>query len=169
VIVNSDEVGEAIRVQRRGRSIAMTGEEVDTFLAFERTCRVATVGASGAPDISPLWFVWDGTSCWLNSLYKSQRWTNLVRDPRIAIVMDAGEQFHELRGVEISGEAEIVGEVPRTAEPLSSVAWTEREFARKYMGGGEYKPDGRHAWVRVRPAKVVSWDFRKNPALKRLS
>jgi hypothetical protein len=26
--------------------------------------------------------------------------------------------------------------------------------------------DGRHAWLRIRPEKFVSWDFRKSPALR---
>jgi hypothetical protein len=27
--------------------------------------------------------------------------------------------------------------------------------------------DGRHAWLRITPAKIVSWDFRKLAALGR--
>jgi len=46
--------------QRRGRAIAMTGAEVDEFLATERTCRVATARRDGRPHVAPLWFVWDG-------------------------------------------------------------------------------------------------------------
>ena len=42
--------------QRRSRKIAMTSEELDAFLANERTCRVATVSATGAPHNTPLWF-----------------------------------------------------------------------------------------------------------------
>jgi nitroimidazol reductase NimA-like FMN-containing flavoprotein (pyridoxamine 5'-phosphate oxidase superfamily) len=51
-----------MKEQRRGRKIAMTPQEVDTYLAAERTCRVATVGADGAPHVTPLWFAWDGAS-----------------------------------------------------------------------------------------------------------
>ena len=81
--------------QRRGRAIAMTPAEVDEFLAAERTCRVATASRDGRPHVAPLWFVWDGTSLWLNSVVRSQRWTDLARDPRIAVVVDAGVQFRD--------------------------------------------------------------------------
>jgi hypothetical protein len=91
------------RAQRRGRAIAMTAAEVDQFLATERTCRVATAGADGRPHVAPLWFVWDGTSLWLSSLVRSQRWTDLMRDPRVAVIVDAGVEYSELRGVELSG------------------------------------------------------------------
>lgn len=82
-----------VKTQRRGRAIAMTREEVDAFLAGERTCRVATVGSDGEPHVAPLWFVWDGEHVWLNSLVRSQRWTDLQRDPRVSLVVDAGVEF----------------------------------------------------------------------------
>ena len=149
--------------QRRGRAIAMTAEEVDDFLLGERTCRVATVGADGSPHVAPLWFVWVGGALWLNSIMKSQRWTDLARDPRIAVVVDAGTEFWELRGVEITGSAEVVGEVPRCSSPLAALAAVEAAYARKYRGTDEFTPDGRHGWLRVSPEKITSWDFRKIP------
>jgi len=156
----------APKEQRRGRAIAMTGREVDTFLAGQRTCRVASVGADGRPHVAPLWFVWDGTDLWLNSLVKSQRWTDLQRDPRVAVVVDDGTQFYELHGVEILGSAVVVGEVPRGAEPHAEPAEPESLFARKYSGSDTFVADGRHARLRIRPEKLASWDFRKNPALR---
>ncbi|MEV5004025.1 pyridoxamine 5'-phosphate oxidase family protein [Nocardioides sp. LML1-1-1.1] len=59
----------------------MTEEERDDFLSRHRTCRVASVGSDGRPHVAPLWFVWDGTRVWLHSLIRSQRWTDLMRDP----------------------------------------------------------------------------------------
>jgi hypothetical protein len=150
-----------IRQQRRGHSIAMTAGEVDDFLAAERTCRVATVGANGRPHVVPLWFVWDRSALWLTSVVRSQRWTDLMRDPRVAVVVDAGVEYTELRGVELSGQVQQVGEAPRIATPDPDLAEPELLFARKYTGGETYVPDGRHAWLRLVPEKLVSWDFRK--------
>lgn len=143
----------------------MTAAEIDDFLAAERTCRVATVKADGAPHCAPLWFVWDGRSLWLNSLVRSQRWADLERDPRVSAVVDAGHDFTELRGVELSGRVEIVGDVPRGGQPDSRLAVPERLFADKYTGGGEFVADGRHGWLRVVVEKTASWDFRKTPGL----
>jgi len=44
-----------LRPQKRGRKIAMSPEEIDAFLADQRTCRVATIGPDG-PHATPLWF-----------------------------------------------------------------------------------------------------------------
>jgi Pyridoxamine 5'-phosphate oxidase len=153
-----------IKQQKRGVRIATTSDEVDTYLASERTCRVATVGPNG-PHVAPLWFVWDGTFLWLNSMVNSQRWADLAREPNIAVVIDSGMEFWELRGVEITGKAESVGDVPRSTSPNGGLARPELLFAQKYGRTDSFIPDGRHAWLRITPSKVMSWDFRKNPGL----
>ncbi|MEX5635892.1 pyridoxamine 5'-phosphate oxidase family protein [Parafrankia sp. FMc2] len=170
-----------MREQRRGRSIAMSPDEVDAFLAGERVCRVATSRVDGHPHVVPLWFVWDGSALWLNSIVRSQRWADLQRDPRVSVVIDAGVEFNELRGVELAGSVEIASEVPRTAgretaahltathqtaEHRPEFADIERRYAEKYSGTPDFVADGRHAWLRLMPTRLVSWDFRKNPALR---
>jgi hypothetical protein len=148
--------------QRRGRKIAMSPAELDAFLATERTCRVATVSATTGVHNTPLWFAWDGTALWLTSIVRSQRWTDLQRDPRVAVVVDAGEEYVELRGAELLGSVEVVGPVPRPAEgpQPAETAHAEELFAAKYSGGVPVH-DGRHAWLRLVPDKITSWDFRK--------
>ncbi|MEU3860607.1 pyridoxamine 5'-phosphate oxidase family protein [Streptomyces sp. NPDC028722] len=147
--------------QRRGRRIMMTPGELDAFLTAQRTCRVATVSSDGTPHVSALWFAWDGTSLWLYSVVRSRRWTQLRHDPRVAVVVDSGEEYDQLRGVELSGRVEFVGEVPRTGELCAELDTAETLFARKNFGLDEMPHDGRHAWARLTPEKIVSWDFRK--------
>lgn len=145
--------------QRRGTAIAMSAEERDAFLHESPVCRVATVGPGGHPHNGALWFVWDGTDLWLNSLVRSQRWTDIGKDARLsALVDDGGFEFLKLRGVELLGRAEVVGEVPRKGEEVGELRSPERLFREKY---GDFRYDGRHAWLRLRPEKVVSWDFGK--------
>nr|WP_106410463.1 MULTISPECIES: pyridoxamine 5'-phosphate oxidase family protein [Pseudofrankia] len=150
--------------QRRGRRISLSGDEVDALLTEQRVCRVATLTAGGPPHVSPLWFVWDGGSLWLYSIVRSQRWADLLRDPRAAVVVDAGGDFGELHGVELRGRFEPVGEAPRTGETdVPELATPERLFAAKYIANpdGSMYHDGRHAWLRLTPEKVASWDHRK--------
>ncbi|HEY6531443.1 MAG TPA: pyridoxamine 5'-phosphate oxidase family protein [Acidimicrobiales bacterium] len=149
-----------MKEQRRSRRIAMTPEERDAFLAEERTCRLASVSGTGAPHVTPLWFVWDGSALWLNSIVQSQRWTDVMREPRVSAIVDAGVEFGELRGVELRGRVDAIGEVPRTGEPVPELDAIERLSADKYSGGQVFR-DGRHAWLRLTPEKIVSWDFRK--------
>ena len=152
----------------------MSAEELSAFLDEQHTCRFATTGPDG-PHVAPVWFVWDGQAIWVYSLTRSQRWANLSRDPRVAVVVDDGHHYHELHGVEIEGQATVVGPVPRTGdEGPAELAEPERLMAAKYFGpasptasggGPDMTHDGRHAWLRITPLKRVSWDFRKLAAL----
>jgi hypothetical protein len=153
-----------VREQRRGRKIAMSSDELNDFLATERTCRVATSSPQG-PHNTALWFAWDGAALWLTSIVKSQRWTDLERDPRVAVLVDAGETYDQLRGAELRGSVEIVGEVPRTGEANPLLVQPELLMARKYFGSDTFHYDGRHAWLRLVPEKITSWDFRKLASL----
>ena len=151
-----------MREQRRSRVIAMSEEELDAFLTDERTCRMATVGPGG-PHVSPVWFIWSGGALWVYSLTRSQRWTDVQRDPRVSVVIDGGHHYDELHGVEIEGQAVPVGPVPRKGDEspeIPELAERERLMAGKYQGGTMYH-DGRHAWLRITPDKITSWDFRK--------
>lgn len=150
-----------MKQQRRARTIAMTPDEVDAFLAEQRTCRVATVGLNG-PHATPLWYLWHEGALWLTSLSRSQRWADLQKDPRIAVVVDDGVAYGELRGVELRGSVQVVGEVPRIGEPVPELDGAEQAFADRYTGG-TIVWDGRHAWLRLLPDKITSWDFRKIP------
>jgi PPOX class probable F420-dependent enzyme len=138
----------------------MEPAERDDFLREARVCRVATVGVDGSPHNSALWYVWDGSALWLNTIVRSQRWVNLDRDPRVSVLVDGGELFSELRGVELIGMVEKVGEAPRTTEPNARLELIEDLYGKKYRDG-YFLPDGKHAWIRLAPAKIVSWDFRK--------
>lgn len=146
--------------QRRGAAIAMADDDRDVFLWSQPVCRVATVGPGGRPHISALWFVWDGATIWLNSLVRSQRWADIARHPQVSVIVDdGGADFATLRGVELRCLAEVVGEAPRTGVPVAALDGPERLFAGKYAGGGPFRYDGRHAWLRLTPNKIVSWDF----------
>ncbi|MEU9357598.1 pyridoxamine 5'-phosphate oxidase family protein [Streptomyces sp. NPDC048301] len=147
--------------QRRGRRIMMSDAERDAFLTAQRTCRVATVSSDGMPHVAALWFVWDGSSLWLYSLTRSLRWSQLRHDRRAAVVVDDGVEYGELRGVELSGEVDFVGELPRTGLACAELDEPERLFASKYFGMDTLPHDGRHGWLRLTPRTVTSWDFRK--------
>lgn len=158
-------MSDGLRPQKRGNKIAMTSEERDAFLGQTRTCRVATVGADGSPHNTALWFLWDGTYFWMQSITRAQRWADLQRDPRVAIVIDSGVDYFELQGVEILGSVEFVGEQPRAGEPNAELDAMEPQFFAKYFNTTDVFHDGKHAWMRVKPTKISSWDFRKLASL----
>lgn len=148
------------RKQRRSARIALTVEERDSFLQTQQTCRVATASLDGRPHVSALWFVWLYQSIWLYSIIRAQRWTDLQRNARCAIIVDDGIDYSELRGVELYGSVSVVGETPRVGLANEELRPIEQAFGHKY-GGSHPIYDSRHGWLRLRPEREFTWDFRK--------
>jgi hypothetical protein len=84
----------------------MSEAEVAAFLGQERTVTCATVGPRGWPHLMPLWYVLRDPSEGEPSLPTLPRvwaWTyavsNLERDARATLQVEAGESYELLRGV----------------------------------------------------------------------
>ena len=50
--------------------------------------------------------------------------------------------------------------MPRRGEPNDDLRAPEEAFGAKYIGG-PFVYDGAHAWLKVVPEKIVSWNFAK--------
>ncbi|MBW3562806.1 MAG: TIGR03618 family F420-dependent PPOX class oxidoreductase [Actinobacteria bacterium] len=152
----------------RREQIRMTDDELADFLDAPRNMAVATLGPTGHPHLVAMWFGFvrgdgfgDGQlAMWTYA--KSQKAVNLRRDPRLTCLVEDGDAYHELRGVEITGRAELVD------DPDTLLAVGEALF-RRYQDG-DLTDEDREA-IRARAAKrvailvdvedVTSWDHRK--------
>ncbi len=152
------------------RDITMSDVEILAFLEEEppHILQVATTGADGFPHLAPMWFVVDDGKIVFRSFTKSQKIINLMRNPKLSVLVEAGHAYSELRGVMIRGEARLVTDPGYVLELYGRLA------ARYPMTGSEpvaLAPDeleaafGRYApkntAVVVEPQKVASWDHRK--------
>jgi general stress protein 26 len=77
----------------------MTDDEVQAFLAEQRTIICASLGPDGWPHLAPLWHVLRGGRVWAWTYAASQKVRNLERDPRASLQAEAGESYDQLRGV----------------------------------------------------------------------
>jgi PPOX class probable F420-dependent enzyme len=62
---------------------------------------IATIGPTGAPQVSPVWFGWDGTHIRFSQLPNAQKLKNLKRDNRVALsIVDPANDYRylEVRG-----------------------------------------------------------------------
>ena len=141
--------------------IRMTDAEVEEFLASERTVQLASIGPDGAPHLVPMWFaVIDGRIA-LWTYAKSQKAANLRRDGRVTCLLESGDTYGELRGVTITGRAELVDDydtVYRVGEALYRRYQGDMSHASR--AGVEAEAKKRVA-VFIDPAKTVTWDHRK--------
>lgn len=142
--------------------IRMTEAEVEAFLQEQRTMSIATIGRDGRPHLIAMWYAFlDGVPCFW-TFAKSQKVVNLRRDPRITAMVEAGDVYNELRGVEIIAQADITddaGEVLRFGvaefERYQGVKMTEALLP------GVKKMAAKRVVVKLRIERIVSWDHRK--------
>ncbi|HEV2999307.1 MAG TPA: pyridoxamine 5'-phosphate oxidase family protein [Solirubrobacteraceae bacterium] len=146
----------------RRDQITMSGEEVAAFLAEQRVVVCATNGRDGFPHLMPLWYVVRDGDVWAWTFAKSQKVRNLERDARATLQVEAGEQYHELRGVMLKCDVEIVRDTDRVRE------LGEEIFAR--YTGGDLTDDVRAMVAGQAPKRVglhfvarerATWDHRK--------
>ncbi|MFN2589618.1 MAG: pyridoxamine 5'-phosphate oxidase family protein [Actinomycetota bacterium] len=138
--------------------LRLTDDELADLLATERTVRAGTVSPDGMPHVAPLWFVWHEGAIWINNLRRSRRTRDLRAGSPVAMCIDTGHDYFELRGVVLYGRPVGVGE----DDPEIDVV--RKAFGDKYFNGIDIPAVKSHQWLRMDPEKIVSWDFRKIPA-----
>jgi PPOX class probable F420-dependent enzyme len=148
----------------RRQQIAMTDDERSAFLDEQRVLNVATIGPTGHPHLVAMWYaILDGhPSFW--TFGKSQKIVNLRRDPRITALVESGDSYGELRGVELVGTARIV-------EDFDEIVAIGRAVAAKYQGTEVASSPEVLAFLEGQARKrvgvvidvdrVVSWDHTK--------
>lgn len=92
---------------KRRNSIVMTPEEIDAFLHERQSMSVATFGPDGGIHLVAMWYGFLGANPAFETYTKSQKVLNVRRDPRVTVLVEDGETYEELRGVEIVGHAVI--------------------------------------------------------------
>ena len=158
----------------RREQIKLTPDEQAKLLDEERVVIVSTHGPRGWPHSMPMWFTVRETEAphpegppgeiWIWTYAKSQKVKNLERDPRATLLVEAGEEYLELRGLQIEAEAELVRDPAKVLE-------FGKELTVRYSGGIEsIEGDAAKAMeaqaakrvaIRFEAKRVASWDHRK--------
>ena len=142
--------------------IKMTPEEVDAFLAEGKTMSCATINHDGTIHMVAMWYGFLEGCIGLETKAKSQKVQNLRRDPRVTCMLEDGDVYEELRGVELVGRGEIVDDPQRMFRLGISVF--ERTSGATY--NDEMKPFvdamlNKRVVVKIHVDRIVSWDHRK--------
>ena len=150
-------------MSRRDR-IKLSQAEQAELLDAERVVQVATNGPRGWPHVMPLWYVVREGEIWVWTYAKSQKVRNLERDPRATLLVEAGTEYVELRGIQIEAEAEIVRDADRVLEfgKELTVRYTEGidSIEGDAAAGLEAQAPKRVA-IRFRAVRTATWDHRK--------
>lgn len=145
----------------RRSEIKMSAEEVQEFLEQERTATMCTMHPDGSIHAVAMWYAFLDGVISVETKRKSQKVQNLKRDPRITFLVEAGESYDQLRGVEIVGRARIIDE-PESIWKFGVSMWERYigPFTEDQRPGVEAMMKNR-VLVTVDVTKVVTWDHRK--------
>lgn len=146
-------------------SITMTDEEIEAFVRDRRTGILATLGKTGQPHLSAMWFALVDGKVVFETKAKSQKVVNIRRDPRITVLFESGVTYPELRGVSFEGTAEVVENDDANRDYIRAVG---RSVIERYTGPADNATEeqlDRAMYNRVavvlQPTRVRSWDHRK--------
>ena len=143
-------------------AIRMNEAEIAALYAECKSLQVSTLGPKGEPHLTTLWYTVHEGDVLFETYGKSQKVVNLRRDPRIAVLCEAGTEYAQLRGVSIQGRAELVEEGARLQELMQVLV--DHHFpgqTPEQLAATAAKMAEKRIVVVVHADKTISWDHRK--------
>lgn len=141
----------------------MTPDELAAFLTAQKVLNVATLGPTGHPHLVAMWYeMIDGVPTFW-TFGKSQKIVNLRRDPRITGLVESGESYDQLKGVELVGTARLI-------EDYEEILEIGKLVGLKYNGEGAISDAAlpfieaqarKRVGVAIEAERIVSWDHSK--------
>jgi PPOX class probable F420-dependent enzyme len=118
-----------LAVRQSGTAIP---ESFVDLLAAKTVAIIATIGPNGAPQASPVWFVWEDDRIRFRVSSTYQKYKNLQRDQRVSVTIvdpTRTDRYLELRGVATVGidhNDELGSALARKYLDLDALPWENR-------------------------------------------
>jgi PPOX class probable F420-dependent enzyme len=148
----------------RRDQIKLSDSEQEELIERERIVVVSSLGPRGWPHSMPLWYVPRDGDIWIWTYAKSQKVRNLEREPKATLLIEAGEEYGELRGIQIEAEAEIVRDLDLIVDYASEMTVRYSEGIGSVEGdaaAGLRAQAPKRVAIHFHPVRVASWDHRK--------
>jgi PPOX class probable F420-dependent enzyme len=142
--------------------IRMTQSEVADYLREQKIMTLGTIGPDGVPHLVAMSYgLLDGSIVWW-SYAKSQKVVNVTRDPRVAVLVESGARGEVLKGVSITGVAEIVRDPEFVVQKAGRAIYAQMHGRTDTEAGSFLARVGdKRVAVVVRPTRIRSWDHSK--------
>lgn len=145
--------------------IRMTDDELMDFMRSQKTLIIVSNGVGGFPHPMPMWFaVDDDKTVRMSTFRKSQKVKNVQRDPKVALLVEDGVEYSELRGVCINGTCEVLDDLRAVQDTLVDISGGEAASSpagRDAMYEAIAPTAAKRVLLRIRPEKIISWDHGK--------
>jgi PPOX class probable F420-dependent enzyme len=147
---------------KRRSQIQMTKDEIEAFIQERKSLQVATLNRDGSPHLTTLWYAVVDGDIVFETYTRSQKIVNLRRDPRIAVLLEGGVAYNELRGVSINGRAELHTD-PAVVHgyALAVMKRNQPEIPPAALDHVAKQMATKRTAVVVKAERTISWDHRK--------
>ena len=143
----------------RRRQIQLTPYEQAAFLREHRKGALATIGKDGFPHVVAMNFLTKDGAFYMTSYGKAQKVVNIRRNPKVALMMESGNAYAELRGVMVRGHCEIIEGADAVRAAFAGMAEARGTTPSRPSGAGDSAP--KRVVLKITPDKVTSWDHSK--------
>ena len=147
----------------RRNQIGMTPEELTAYLDEARNMALCTVGKDGYPHVVAMSYMAKDGIIYMSSFKKAQKVLNAKRNKKVAVMVESGRGYSDLKGVLIRGDCEVI-ENPEDG-------WQIMKEVRDFQGTAvSLEEDAvlkerakKRAVLKITPVKTSSWDHTKLP------
>ena len=143
----------------RRRQIQLSPEEQAAFFREHRKAALATLDQHGFPHVVAMSYFAKNGAFYMTSYGKAQKVVNIRRNPKVALMIESGSAYAELRGVMVRGHCEIIESPEAVRAAFAGMAEARGATPSRPSGAGDSAP--KRVVLKIIPEKITSWDHRK--------
>jgi len=146
-------------LMNRRRQIRLSPEEQAVLFRTHRKAALATLDKNGFPHVVAMnFFVKDGVF-YMTSYGKAQKVVNIRRNPKVALMIEEGNAYSELRGVMVRGHCEIIEGADAVRATFAEMAQARGAPPGRPQGASDSAP--KRVVLKIVPEKLTTWDHSK--------
>jgi len=88
--------------------ISMSKKAEEDFLFAGRILRLATISKDGSPHVVPIWYLYENGKIYIHTEANSVKARNIQRNNSVAMCVDIGEFYYDLKNIILKGKAKIL-------------------------------------------------------------
>ena len=150
------------------KNLHLNEQEIDQIMASEPRIRIATVGPNERINLTPMTFGWAGGRVFVFA--RGQKVANLRRNPMATVLVDVGDEWRDLQGIMMQGQAQVLEDAQsEEASPHLQAAQLNLGGKHKLSKDGKTVPyqasaSGRsRRWIVFSPEHIVTWNNKNLP------
>jgi len=144
-------------------SLHLTPDEIDVLMREESRVRIATIGPEHEINLTPMTFGWASGKVYIFG--RGQKIVNLRRNGTATVLLDIGQQWRDLKGIMMRGDAQVLETIEdENADKALKAAQENLGEKHNLKEDGviiPYTPTASgksRRWIVFTPRKIVSWN-----------